>query len=170
MHFSFYFTLGYSLTSITLQLSMDWSSMAYHSLSLSSEMVPSGHCTNAQCGPQHPRPMDLKLPTCPLDDFPNSTGSGRYERMLIKAQSSNINNMKSIYIFFRGNSIAHCSLVHMVWKVHKIGRILKWSFLWRSLLEICRPTLWFGFRKGVKSLLCPFSFHQNSQSALGWWL
>lgn len=78
------------------------------------EGVSSRQCTHSQFRSQHPHPVDHKLPTCSFNYFPNSTGSGRYERMLIKAESSNIDNMKSIYILFRGNSIAYCSLIHMI--------------------------------------------------------
>lgn len=127
-----YFILDYSLTYITLHFSTDWSFLAYHFLSLKrTEVVPSRQCTNAWLGSLHPCPADHKLPTCPFDYFPDSTGSGRYERMLIKAQSSNIDNMKSIYILFGGNPIAYCSLIYMVWKVNKIGPILQLLFIWQ---------------------------------------
>lgn len=160
MRSSFYSILDYSLTLKLysfLQTEVLWLVVFFHSVR------KRFYQSTAQM-----RPVDLKLPTCPLDDFPNSTGGGRYERTLVKAQSSNVDDMKSIHIFFRGNSIAHSSLVHMVWNVNKIGLTLKWSFIWKSFLEIWRPTLWFGFRKSVKSLLCPYPFHQNSKPKCAW--
>lgn len=107
--------------------------MAYHFLSPNTtEKVPSRQRTNAQFGSARPCPVHCKLPTCSFDYFPDSTGSGGHERMLVKAQSSNIDNMKPINIFFRGNAIAYRSLIHMVWKVNKIGLILQLFFIWKS--------------------------------------
>lgn len=127
-----YFILDYSLTYTTLHFSIGWSFMAYHFLSLNkTEVIPSRQCTIAWFGKEHPRPTDHKLPTCPFDYFPDSTGSSRYERMLIKAQSSNIDNMKSIYVLFRGNAIAYCALIHVVWKVNKIVLVLQLLFTWQ---------------------------------------
>lgn len=146
--------------------------MAYHFLSLNStEVAPSRQKTHAQVDTGHPHPTDHKLPTCSFDYFPNSTGSGRYERMLIKAQSSNIDNMKSIYIFFRGNSIAYCSLIYMAWKVNIVGLILQMLFIWRSgiwNLKTYSKITYDWASKGVKSLLSSFYCHQNSKSECSW--